>query len=180
MALRGNRQEQLAAVCRKLGTLPKVAVETGTFRGDTTYALSQLFDRVWTIELSPHYHALATDRFRDTNVQCILGDSEHEVARLCRGDHIEEPVFWFLDAHWPDGWPDEYKQHIPQTNPLPLAAELRAIVSRSYTDIIVVDDISSFGRPGLWTDITIETLLALVKPHTVHRMADSLAMLRVP
>ena len=41
----------------------RVAIETGTNLGESTAALSEMVDRVWTVELSPKYVEWARDRF---------------------------------------------------------------------------------------------------------------------
>src|SRR5678815_4692666 len=41
----------------------KLFVETGTFLGDTTLAMSDVFDHCWTVEIDPALHAQARARF---------------------------------------------------------------------------------------------------------------------
>ena len=62
---------------------------------------------------------------------------------------------------------------------MPLWQEIKAILQRPYTDIIVVDDVHCFGGPHGWEDVTIETLTERVKPAKVRKFHDSFAMLRV-
>lgn len=179
MALRGDRAKQLAEIRSAFGFLGRVAVETGTWMGQTTQALSTLFEVVYTVDLSEECYRRATDKFIDTNVICIRGDSAEVVGRL--SGELRESVFWFLDAHFPDAWPEEAKKLIPQTNPMPLHQELYSITSRQYTDLIIVDDVHAFGSNwgnGRWKNTTVESLQACVKPVLSRQFGDCFAMLR--
>jgi glycosyltransferase involved in cell wall biosynthesis len=76
----------------------RVFVETGTFFGDTTAAVADLFERCYTIELSPELYAQAQKRFVGTpHIVCINGDSGAELARVL--EDIHEPALFWLDAH---------------------------------------------------------------------------------
>jgi GT2 family glycosyltransferase/predicted O-methyltransferase YrrM len=76
----------------------RVFVETGTFFGNTTAAVADLFERCYTIELSPELYARARKRFEGTpHVVCINGDSGAELARVL--EDIHEPALFWLDAH---------------------------------------------------------------------------------
>lgn len=122
---------------------PRIAVETGTFRGETTLKLSAMFDKVHTIELTPNLAAAARQNFVGTNINCLLGDSAELVPQLARD--IDEPVFWYLDAHW---FPPKFgaPADMSRSNPFPLWSELDSIAERKYADIVVVDDVHAFGR----------------------------------
>jgi hypothetical protein len=77
---------------------PRVFVETGTFLGDTTAAVADLFERCYTIELSPELHARARKRLSLVpQVICVEGKSEIELPRLLQ--RIAEPALFWLDAH---------------------------------------------------------------------------------
>lgn len=181
MALRGNRKDQLARVFRAFGIVPRIGVETGTWRGDTASAMAELFLHVYTIDLSPRCHGDALSRFDGRNVTCVLGNSAIEVPKLCQ--QIKEPAFWFLDAHYPDAWPDDMRKNLPSSSPMPLFDELDAIVRRNWIDIIVVDDVRDFGRTAgmaIWKDVSISRLNEVVRPVNSFHLPDSYAMLRIP
>lgn len=137
-----------------------VFVETGTFEGRTTALAALRFPVVHTIELSPHYHVRALDRFRgQRHVRCHLGSSAEVVARLAQ--EIPEPAFWYLDAHWfrPS------KRGLPPVaeGPLPLWGELAALAHRTVPDLIVVDDVHDFGTPRPtpeWETVSLESVVA--------------------
>ena len=76
-----------------------VAVETGTFRGDSAAALAPWFEQVVTIERCPELTAAAISRLRPfPNVTVIGGHSEEEILRL--GSTLSRPFLAWLDAHW--------------------------------------------------------------------------------
>jgi Glycosyl transferase family 2 len=76
----------------------RVFVETGTFFGNTTAAVADLFERCYTIELSPELYARARKRFLATpHIVCINGESGAELARVL--EDIQEPALFWLDAH---------------------------------------------------------------------------------
>ena len=145
--------------------LPEVAVETGTFRGERTELFARYFHTVHTVELSPVLHGAASARLAPlgTRVQCHFGDSAVVVPRLAA--EIQEPVLWYLDAHWFSlnrgksraGYARDAEAQIAR-GPLPLWAELEAIGARTYADVVLVDDARDFGRSEPtpeWEEVTL-------------------------
>lgn len=173
MALKSNRRYKLASICRALNHKPYLAVETGTYRGDTTAALSDLFSEVYTIELSRAHYEAAEYRFIGTNVRCLFGDSAQLVP--CLAQAILKPICWFLDAHYPFDWPESKRSGLPHTPIPPLFDELAAISERQFSDLILVDDASNFGRPH-WENITEKALLRIVRPRKWLKMHDVFCM----
>jgi hypothetical protein len=79
-----------------------IAIETGTYYGDGALDLAKFFRTVHTIELSPKWHEFASRRLAEfKNVTCHLGDSAEVLARIL--PEINEPVLFYLDAHWSGG-----------------------------------------------------------------------------
>jgi hypothetical protein len=71
----------------------------------------------------------------------------------------DEPVFFYLDAHW---W-----RELPRSNPdrlnYPLWDELALIVERGQADIIVIDDCHAWGGGAdgpapFWAGVTRDTV----------------------
>lgn len=140
----------------------QVAIETGTGWADTTALLAHYFDRVITIELSQELYGFVSrnKRLKSWGVEFIHGDSVVKVPELCR--QIEEPCFWYLDAHWCQG--GKFTGRTSAMNPSPLFDELAAIAARKYADVVVVDDVHAFGRNANWDktrwwEVTEETIL---------------------
>ena len=116
-----------------------VAVETGTYLGQTTMFLGSLFDETYTIEVSPEYYAKSKAfLISNSNVQVYLGDSPQVLKKILprlKG----EPVVFYLDAHWYNQWP--------------LLDELTEI-SKTHRDncVVVIDDFKVPGRPDIAFD----------------------------
>jgi hypothetical protein len=112
-------------------------VETGTFRGDGIQrALDAGFKFVDSIESNYDLYCEASARFaNDHRVYVLGGPSQRLIPILC--DSIREPAVFFLDAHW-SGW--------GEPTPLPLLEELRAIATRPYKDVVIIDDMRLMGK----------------------------------
>jgi hypothetical protein len=108
-------------------------VETGTFLGETTAAVADLFQRCFTIELSDELHARAVRRFSDaTHVVCLQGDSGVTLPRVL--NEIAAPALFWLDAHHSGG-------DTANAGYDPISKELTSIYLHSVkTHVILVDD----------------------------------------
>jgi hypothetical protein len=114
--------------------LPRVFVETGTFRGDGVLRVLNDFEVIYSVESDPALFCLArlkTSGFQ--NVHLFQGDSGEFLENL----FLPEPALFYLDAHW-SGFGME--------TPLPLLRELRAISKRPYPDVVVIDDMRLMGK----------------------------------
>lgn len=127
-------------------------VETGTYKGDTTLvaARSGRFTEIHTIELSAQLYLAARARFRNTEVRLYHGRSSDILGQLSAA--ILQPALFYLDAHWFSA----YYGALPAVStlePFPLWHELELLRSRAQPDIVVVDDVHTFGRRDDWTDL---------------------------
>lgn len=154
----------------RLDPCPRVAVETGTYKGAMTLRLANAFEVVHTIELSDKLHATHPPD-ASGRVTWHHGDTRDVLPRLCV--EICEPVLWFLDAHFFSG------VHAAGQGALPLWAELKAISKRPYADVVAVDDVHTFGmaRPkeyGDWVSVNPKAITKYVgrceKCWTAHDM----------
>jgi hypothetical protein len=144
-------------------------IETGTHIGTTLDAIcrEQLFQQLYSIELSKGLYQHAEDHFRGyPRLTRILGDSAKVLPELC--SKIAAPAFFWLDAHWYEGGGP-----VASESPCPLMQELRAISERNMSDVVVVDDVPCFGRKwndgpgGDWTRITQFTILEIFDPKRI-------------
>jgi hypothetical protein len=76
----------------------RVLVETGTYMGETAWALRRDFDRIETIELEPTLARLARIRFGSkARVRVHEGDSATVLPQILEA--LDEPALFWLDAH---------------------------------------------------------------------------------
>lgn len=152
---------------------PRIFVETGTGTGTLTRLALEQFAVVYTIELSEALVEQYHPDLEAAGAKCYAGDSAVIVSSLARA--IQEPVFWYLDAHWFDGGPDvAYSE-------LPLLKELEAIAGRTYADVVVVDDVNCFGHGPQpeWDAISIERIAGMFPTaREVTVLGDQLAIYR--
>jgi predicted O-methyltransferase YrrM len=141
------------------------AVETGTFQGNTTKALSILFDKVYTIEIIKDNYDISKESLAAvTNVELILGSSGKELGVLLP-KLVDRRILFYLDAHWFEDWP--------------ILEEL-AMIAKTHKDncVIVIDDVKVPGYPSVPYDqykgqpLSYEYIAAAVKniftSHSVH------------
>ncbi len=133
-----RKQEIIRTHAKNAGI--RVLVETGTFFGDTLFALRNDFDRLVSIELDEALYKAALRRFRPyPNIENIHGDSGvrmPEVLATLR----ERAVFW-LDGHFSGGITATANEETP------INRELDAILRHPIHDhLVLIDDARCFGR----------------------------------
>jgi hypothetical protein len=108
-------------------------VETGTYHGDTTAAVADLFDRCVTIELSQHLHEAARARFAAIDkIECLRGDSAVLVREVVK--NLSGPALFWLDAHHSGGVTADSGHD-------PIRAELSAILGEDQRGhVVLIDD----------------------------------------
>lgn len=149
---RGKNTHLSEADFRRLGKGIDVYVETGIWKGDTLKVASRVFVRVIGIDILPY--CVITARKRVQSAEILLGSSLDFLPKLCA--EIKKPVFWYLDAHWTDFDPPM------APTPFVLWNELGLIRERTFPDVVVVDDVHTFGlkRSDVpeWEGVTVETI----------------------
>jgi hypothetical protein len=121
----------------------RIFVETGTFYGDTSFALRNCFDRLFSIELDHTLFNRASQRLgRYKQITLLEGDSGQLIRRVLA--EIGEPVLFWLDAHYSGG----VTAHGSLGSPI--SQELDTIFSHSVRDhVILIDDARDFtGQDG--------------------------------
>lgn len=101
--------------------------ETGSFRGNTTLYMHQNSNlKVDSVEAITVFYRYSKLRFLfNSDIAIHRGDSREILRKLITRDS-NEPLFFYLDAHWAED--------------LPLAEEIEIIFSRLSNAIILVDD----------------------------------------
>src|SRR5262249_21720595 len=124
-------------------------VETGTFYGDTLYALRYTFDKLYSIELSEDFYRRAVKRFADEpKIHLQQGDSGEVLAEVLK--LVDGPALFWLDGHYSGG------TTALGAEARPILRELRQIAKQPLRDkhLIVVDDARLFDGTGGYPTIT--------------------------
>jgi hypothetical protein len=118
-------------------------IETGTFYGDTSFALRNSFDRIFSIELDHALFERASRRLeRYQQIILLEGDSGELIPKVMA--QISEPALFWLDAHYSGG----ITAHGSIGSPI--SRELDTIFSHSVQNhVILIDDARDFtGQDG--------------------------------
>jgi len=138
-------------------------IETGTFNGDTTFALEPHFEKLYTIEFSEKYYNNTKEKYSGNKINFILGDSSIVFESLL--PIITDKCIFFLDGHWSGGDTGQSKKDCP------LEEEIKHIHNLFQNDaIIIIDDFRLFGLDKSsgklgedWSQINKENLLNILK-----------------
>jgi hypothetical protein len=119
-------------------------VETGTGMGECLqHALSFEFETLSSIEIYPKVYESVKEKFTQTKAKVFLGNSYEVLPEIL--NEIEEPVLFFLDAHFPgaDFHYETYTSTTDYDTRLPLERELKTINhSRDISkDVFIIDDL---------------------------------------
>jgi len=115
-------------------------VETGSWTGQTPFYCSPMFQRVFSIELSPHFFCRAKRRTAEcSNVDIIFGNSLHVLPLIF--PRIPGPTLFWLDAHWSGC--DTPRLAVE----CPLLGELRLLGGLRDRDVVLIDDARLFINP---------------------------------
>ena len=137
-------------------------IETGTYLGDTTFALEPYFDKLYTIEFSEMYYNNTKNKYNGNKINFILGDSSDVFQELL--PNISDKCIFFLDGHWSG-------EDTGQSNKdCPLEEEVTHINNLYQNEcIIIIDDFRLFGLDASsgkcdedWSKINKENLLRIL------------------
>lgn len=119
------------------------AIESGSYRGATSLALSRWVKSVSTIEINQENYNFSKNLFEQdgANIDIHLGSSEKLIGEIIFDAHIRsegKPILFYLDAHW-----QEYN---------PLLDELEVIANSKLKPILIIHDFKVPGHPELGFD----------------------------
>jgi hypothetical protein len=119
----------------------QILVETGTYMGETGWAMRREFDRIETIELQPTLASFARVRFaRTPNVTVHEGDSATVLLQVLGS--LDRPTLFWLDAH-------PCTDRTASGTAIPLLAELAAISEHPVKGhAVLIDDMRLMGTLG--------------------------------
>lgn len=120
--------------------LPKIIIETGTYKGRGCGQFSSFFSKVYTIELSEELSLLARENNKDIkNISYYVGESDKVIPLIL--DYIEEDYVLFLDAHG-SGEDTVFSDTVGRYGS-PVIRELLACKDK-LPKIVVIDDLLDF------------------------------------
>jgi hypothetical protein len=112
-------------------------IETGTLNGDTIFSLEPYFNKLYTVEFSEKYYNSTKNKYTDSKINFILGDSSIVFENLL--PNITERCIFFLDGHWSGGDTGRSNKDCP------LDEEITHINNLFTNDaIIIIDDFRLF------------------------------------
>lgn len=134
----------------------KILVETGTYLGDTLFALSDYFDELYSIELSEYYYQMARKRFKKIpKVHLLQGDSGLVLKELV--PKLNARALFWLDGHYSGGLTAKGEKECP------VFEELGSIFSSPFQHLVLIDDARLFVGKNDYP--TIEETREFVKLH---------------
>lgn len=123
-----------------------IAVETGSFRGDSAEELARCVDQVSTIELDPILSRRVSQRFAGNGHVRVCSGSSTTVLPAILAE-VNQPVLFWLDAHTIAG----SSSGGGVSAPCPVMGELAAIAAFAHAGAssILIDDARLFFGPSL-------------------------------
>lgn len=116
-----------------------VAVEGGTYLGETAKSLSAIFEQVYTIENSDQMFVQAKTNIAGIkNISLLKGDTRDHLPEILMS---EDNILFWLDAHWSGG------VTYGEQDECPLIDELITIFQSGKVCAILVDDARLFMAP---------------------------------
>jgi hypothetical protein len=137
----------------------KVLIESGTCHGDMVEAMRNDFTRIFSVELSPEFHAGASQRFAGvSHVEIILGDSATALSGIL--ERVKEPILFWLDGHYSGG------NTARGANDTPVFEELTQIYrTGEKRHVVLIDDARLFGTdPAYPTLADLEAFARKLNP----------------
>lgn len=114
----------------------RLAIETGTYTGQSTFFLAKRFKGVITIDINEKFQKLAIMEHGLPNVSFLVGDSREKLPFIMK--QINEPCIFWLDAH------QTFQNYGEVPDDCPILEEIETIISHHYQHFILADDINTF------------------------------------
>ena len=116
----------------------RILVETGTYLGDTVFALRNEFSEIYSIEIDQNLFTNAEQRFHKYNhIKILHGDSGETLSQIL--NKLTEPCLFWLDGHYSSGITGKGKKNTP------IIEELTCISTHSIQKhVILIDDARLF------------------------------------
>jgi hypothetical protein len=140
-----------------------IFIESGTYLGNTTFAMEPYFKEIHTIEIKEDIFKKTKSKYNGNKINFWLGDSSKLLKYVSK--KVEDPCVFFLDGHWSAGNTGKGDKDCP------LYEELKEIMNYFKQNVIVIiDDLRLFGKgPSTntevcdWENISKQGVLDIVK-----------------
>lgn len=140
----------------------RLFVETGTFLGQTTIEMAEVFDHCWTVEIDEKLYLEACSKFEShSNITAICGSSSEHIGEILEA--VDSPAIFWLDGH--------YSGHETGRTDVdsPILQELEQILDHPVkTHVILIDDARDFL--GIHGYPTISRLRRYVRSRSAYRV----------
>ena len=131
-----------------------ILIETGTYQGEGSKAWSEIFDKVYTIELSDSLYSYCIETYKDVpNIEFLQGHSPDLLKDLVK--NIDEPYTLFLDAHG-SGGSTTFDSSVGRLRS-PVLLELES-VKNNIPKVIIIDDLTDFEQIDSYPSLDSITL----------------------
>ncbi len=133
----------------------KVFIESGTYLGDMVHAVTDVFQKIYSVELGNKLYESAKARFsKYSHILILHGDSAKVIPKIL--EQIQEPCLFWLDGHYSAGIT------VKGDTETPIVQELEYIFAHPVKDhVILIDDARCFIGKNDYT--TIEELQSFVR-----------------
>jgi len=114
-------------------------IETGSYKGETIFAMEQYFDTLITIEVKEELYYNLVTNYDNNKIKFINGDSVEVFNYLFK--YINDKCIFFLDGHYSSGITGFKNKTVP------LLDEINLINTNFKNEgIIIIDDVRLFGK----------------------------------
>lgn len=147
----------------------KIFVETGTYFGDTTMSMKDLFETIYSIELDTTLFKRACDKFiQYPYIHILHGDSAEILPTIL--SNISQPTMFWLDGHYSGGVTAKGSLHTP------ILKELESILHHPIKNhVILIDDARCFvGKDDYPTLSTLQSIVSRERPELLFQMDNDI------
>lgn len=148
----------------------EILIETGTFLGETVYALRHCFDSILSIELSASLAREAQERFsRYAHIKIIQGDSAIKLPEILK--MFNRPILFWLDGHYSGSVTARGDEETP------ILSELNTIFAHPCKNhTVLIDDVRCFDGTNGYPPIEIVKSIVLEHQYSFTLHDDVIAI----
>ncbi len=147
-----------------------VFVETGTFMGDTTFAMRDTFEQLHTVEFDAKLYQRATTRFAQTpRITVWHGDGGATLPEVLKKVSATATCVFWLDGHYSGGVTGKATANTSVTD------EVKVVYAHGKQHVILIDDARLFNGTNDYPSLESLTQLARTRdPDCVFSVQDDI------